>query len=434
MSSDCRCSAACVKSRTWRAWAEAAGRARAPLIVCTGRIIVPVCIPIDAAAMPSMRTWDIFCTVVDNYGDIGVCWRLARQLAAEHGLRVRLCVDDLASFGRICPDIVSSRESQYSHGVEVIWWREPFPALRPADVVVEAFACNPPANYVAAMAARQPQAAWINLEFLSAENWIEGCHAMPSRHPFLPLVKHFFFPGFVAGTGGLLAERGLAQARDRFQGSVAEQARFWESRGLPAPRAGELQISLFCYPHAGVAALLRAWAAGGTPVRCLAPEGIATEALSAFFATENLAPGAVLRQAGLEVRIFPFVDQDEFDRLLWACDLNLVRGEDSFVRGQWAARPLLWQIYPQQAGAHWPKLEAFLGLYCQSLPADAAAAVTKFWRAWNRGDGAQIESAWFGYWQHRVELQAHSLRWAGQLAAVGNLANNLVQFCENLLN
>ncbi|WP_187492385.1 elongation factor P maturation arginine rhamnosyltransferase EarP, partial [Pantoea agglomerans] len=23
-------------------------------------------------------TWDIFCTVVDNYGDIGVTWRLAR--------------------------------------------------------------------------------------------------------------------------------------------------------------------------------------------------------------------------------------------------------------------------------------------------------------------------------------------------------------------
>jgi uncharacterized repeat protein (TIGR03837 family) len=380
-----------------------------------------------------MRTWDIFCTVVDNYGDIGVSWRLARQLAAGRGQQVRLWVDDLASFGKICPDIVPGRESQHSHSVEVRWWHEPFPAVSPADIVVEAFACNPPASYVAAMAARQPRPAWINLEFLSAEDWVQGCHALPSPHPSLPLVKHFFFPGFVAGTGGLLVEEGLTQARDRFQRSAAEQARFWKTLDLPAPRAGELQVSLFCYPHDGVIALLRAWAAGGAPIRCLVPEGVAQEALSAFFNIADLSTGATLRKDRLEVRVFPFLDQDEYDRLLWACDLNLVRGEDSFARGQWAARPLLWQIYPQQAGAHWPKLEAFLGLYCQGLPSATAAAVTSLWRAWNKGDGAEVESAWFGFWEHRVELRAHALRWAGQMARTGNLANNLVQFCENLL-
>jgi uncharacterized repeat protein (TIGR03837 family) len=315
----------------------------------------------------------------------------------------------------------------------VRWWREPFPDASPADVVIEAFACNPPASYVAAMAARKPKPAWINLEFLSAENWVQGCHALPSPHPSLPLVKYFFFPGFVAGTGGLLAERELVQARDRFQRSAEEQARFWEAAGLGAPRAGELQVSLFCYPHAGVGALLRAWAGSGTPVRCLVPEGTATAALTGFFGSEKLAPGARLRKGSLEVRIFPFLDQEAYDRLLWACDLNLVRGEDSFVRGQWAARPLLWQIYPQEEAAHWPKLEAFLGLYCQGLQPEVAAAVTEFWRAWNKGDGTAVESTWPGFWERRVELQAHALHWAGQLARTGNLANNLAQFCENLL-
>ncbi len=380
-----------------------------------------------------MRSWDIFCTVVDNYGDIGVCWRLARQLAAERGLRVRLWVDDLVSFRRICPDIVPGLESQHSHGVEVRRWRDPFPAVDPADIVVEAFACNPPASYVAAMVARRPKPVWINLEFLSAENWVLGCHGLPSPHPSLPLVKHFFFPGFVAGTGGLLREGGLDRARARFQRSAAEQARFWMDLGLAAPRTGELQVSLFCYPHAGISALLRAWAAGGTQIRCLVPEGTATAALPAFFGSESLAPGAILRKAGLEVRIFPFLDQDQYDRLLWACDFNLVRGEDSFVRGQWAARPLLWQIYPQQEGAHWPKLQAFLGLYCAGLPPEVAAAVARLWQAWNKGDAAEVESAWPGYWENRLALQAHARRWAGQLARTGNLANNLAQFCENLL-
>ena len=383
--------------------------------------------------MPSTRTWDIFCTVVDNFGDIGLCWRLARQLAAEYGLGVRLWVDDLASFARICPDIVPGRDSQHSHGVEVRWWREPFPTVSPADVVIEAFACNPPESYVEAMAARQPQPAWINLEYLSAEHWVQGCHALPSPHPSLPLVKYFFFPGFVAGTGGLPAERGLARARDRFQRSAAEQARFWEALGVPAPRASELQVSLFCYPHDGVAALLRAWAGERAPVRCFVPEGTATAALSAFFGAEHLPPGAILRKASLEVRIFPFLDQDRYDRLLWACDLNFVRGEDSFVRGQWAARPLLWQVYPQKEGAHWPKLEAFLELYCAGLPAGTAATLSGFWRIWNQGDGAAVEAAWTGFWEHRLELRAHALRWAGRLANSGNLANNLAQFCQILL-
>src|SRR5665647_615779 len=190
--------------------------------------------------MPSIRSWDIFCTVVDNYGDIGVCWRLARQLAAERCFGVRLWVDDLASFRRICPNVVPGLDAQRSHGVEVRWWREPFPAVDVADVVVEAFACNPPASYVAAMAARPRKPVWINLEYLSAESWVQGCHGLPSPHPSLPLMKHFFFPGFAAGTGGLLAERGLEQARERFQRSSAEQARFWEGMRLPAARRGEL--------------------------------------------------------------------------------------------------------------------------------------------------------------------------------------------------
>jgi uncharacterized repeat protein (TIGR03837 family) len=384
--------------------------------------------------MPSKRSWDIFCTVVDNYGDIGVCWRLARQLAAEHGAQVRLWIDDLASFQRICPDVDPAREVQRVRGVEVARWHETFPAdVSPADIVIEAFACDPPASYLEAMAARPAKPAWINLEYLSAESWVQGCHRLPSPHPKLPLVKHFFFPGFVPGTGGLLAERGLAEKRDLFQSSSAEKAQFWAGLGLPPAREGELQVSLFCYPHAGIAALLRAWAGGAEPVRCLVPEGTATQVLAEVFGGESPVAGAAMRSGRLEARVFRFLDQDGYDRLLWACDLNLVRGEDSFVRAQWAARPLAWQIYPQQAGAHWPKLQAFLELYCRGLTAPAAAAVKAFWLAWNKDDAAGVERAWPDFGKHRAELEAYASRWAGELAAAGNLAKNLAHFCEYLL-
>ncbi len=380
--------------------------------------------------MPTRRTWDIFCTVVDNYGDIGVGFRLARQLAAEHGLRVRLWVADLSTFQRICPEVALALELQTVRGVEVRRWTEPFPDVAPADVVVEAFGCSLPGSYVAAMAAMQRKPVWINLEYLSAEAWVLGCHGLASPHPRLPLVKYFFFPGFVSGTGGLLAEGGLARRRSAFQQDAAARTGFWRSLGLPEPRPGELAVSLFCYENGAVPELLAAWAKGASPVRCLVPEGRVLPQVSAYFG-ETAGAGRVFCNGNLEVRILPFMEQERYDLLLWACDLNFVRGEDSFVRAQWAAKPLVWHIYPQEEGAHWNKIAAFLELYCADLPRDAAAWLRRLWLAWNEGDGAG--PAWSGFCEHRAALERHARLWAEQLAEHGDLASNLVHFCNKLL-
>ena len=53
-----------------------------------------------------------------------------------------------------------------------------------------------------------------------------------------------------------------------------------------------------------------------------------------------------------------------------------VRGEDSFVRAQWAALPFVWQAYPQADAAHLTKVAAFLDRYCIGLPLSATAAVS----------------------------------------------------------
>ena len=133
------------------------------------------------------------------------------------------------------------------------------------------------------------------------------------------------------------------------------------------------------------------------------------------------------------MRVLPFVAQPDYDKLLWACDLNFVRGEDSFVRAQWAARPLVWQVYPQQARPHWRKLEAFLDLYCDGLPTAAATAQRGMSRAWNSVDDspAQLSDAWRGFRAQRAALEAHARGWAVRLAAAGELAEKLVQFCQD---
>ena len=374
------------------------------------------------------QRWDLFCTVVDNYGDIGVGFRLARQLAAEHGLAVRLWVDDVASFRKICPEIDTGLDAQLVRGVEVRRWTEPFPDVEPAEVVVEAFGCALPQKYVAAMAARERKTVWINLEYLSAEDWVAGCHGLPSPHPSLPLVKYFFFPGFGSNTGGLLAERGLAQRRTEFQRDAAALGAFWRGLDLPLPAREELRVSLFCYENDALSGLFESWAAQAFPVRCLVPEGRVLGQVGAFFGAPEIHAGNVFRKGSLEVHILHFVEQDDYDRLLWACDLNFVRGEDSFVRAQWAARPMVWHIYPQQEGAHWAKIDAFLDAYCADLPPEAAAQLRAFWQAWNAGEGAG--QGWAGFWQHRDVLEAHARHWAEALTKNGDLAWNLVQFCR----
>lgn len=376
-------------------------------------------------------SWDLFCRVVDNYGDIGVCWRLARQLAAEHGLQVRLWTDDLLAFRRICPEVDPRLEEQTCRGVVVRHWREPFPAVEPAQVVVEAFACELPETYILAMASCVAKPRWINLEYLSAEDWVGECHGLTSPSPRLPLTKYFFFPGFAADTGCVLWERDIEARRCAFRSDTAVQAAFWQGLGLLPPRAGERRISLFSYPGSRAGALFSCWQAQAEPTTCLVPEGIAGDAIAAFFGRTAPVAGESLRRGNLEVRILPFLEQDAYDRLLWASDCNFVRGEDSFLRAQWALRPMVWQPYPQEEGTHLHKLEAFLGRYCVGLADPAARAVTEMWGAWSRGEG--LAEAWPAFLAQWSALERHAEIWMQTLVRQGDLASKLVQFSMNRL-
>jgi uncharacterized repeat protein (TIGR03837 family) len=368
---------------------------------------------------------DIFCNVIDNYGDIGVCWRLARQLANEHGLRVRLWVDDLASFAKLFPGADAALDSQQCRGVEVRRWNKPFPEVLPADLVIEAFACKLPEAYIAAMAAQQIEPVWINLEYLSAEDWVAGCHKLPSPHPTLALTKYFFFPGFTGMTGGLLLERDLLARRDAFQGDPARQQAFWRSAGMEMPDADTLKVSLFGYENAALAGLFDVWAAGAQPVLCLVPEGRILPQAGQYFGDAAPRAGNGYERGNLRVQVLPFVEQERYDELLWACDANFVRGEDSCVRAQWAARPFVWHIYPQHDGAHLEKLRAFMNLYCTGLSESASQAVRALWLSWNCGNAAG--QAWLDFLSCRDELQALARVWARHLA-VNNLALNLLDF------
>ena len=373
-----------------------------------------------------MWRWDIFCKVVDNYGDIGTCWRLAQQLADEHEADVRLWVDQLQGFAQLCPAVSANADQQHVGRIEIRRWRSDFPQVEAADVVIEAFACELPESYVAAMARQTGPPAWINLEYLSAEDWVEGCHRLPSLRTKWPLTKYFFFPGFTPQTGGLLRERDLPGNRAAFDS--AAEAEFWHSVGVPARSDHELRVSMFCYQNAALPDLLQCWADGPDAVTVLATPGPAADQVAAWFG-EPLLPGTPLRRSSLTAYPLPFLPQAGFDRLLWACDVNFVRGEDSFVRAQWAGRPFVWQIYPQAEEAHLVKLEAFLGRYLDGF--EKSAVVRRCWQAWN--GGGNIAAAWPDFVAQRRAIEQQGKVWASTLDQTGDLANNLVCFVRGIL-
>nr|WP_198980768.1 elongation factor P maturation arginine rhamnosyltransferase EarP [Herbaspirillum sp. ASV7] len=378
-----------------------------------------------------LRSLDLFCKVVDNYGDIGICWRLARQLAHEHGIAVRLWVDDLVSFQRIWPPVDTGAITQVVAGVTVQHWRAQDDAYTPADVadiVIEFFGCEIPPGYVEAMAQRPVKPVWFNLEGLSAEPWVEGCHTLPSPHRSLKLTKYFFFPGFNERTGGLSVEADLLARRLAFLDS-GEPARFLQGLGVSPQEQQGCKVSLFCYDYAPIAELFAAWQASPVPVTCLVPDGVGRAAVEAFLGQPKV-PGAAATQGQLSVRVLPFVPQTDYDKLLWSCDLNFVRGEDSFVRAQWAGKPFLWNIYHQDKNLHHTKLNAFLKIYDP-----ATAALADLDRAWNGAYPGQLD--WSANWQAlQAELPAlteSTGQWVHKMLANGDFMANLLRFAARLV-
>jgi uncharacterized repeat protein (TIGR03837 family) len=369
--------------------------------------------------------FDIFCKVVDNFGDIGVCWRLARQLAAEHQGRVRLWVDDLRAFHCLAPALNPDKSAQMLGRIEVRRWSEPFPDTEPAAVVIETFGCDVPESYVEAMARQPRPPVWINLEYLSAEAWVEGCHRLPSPHPRFPLRRYFFFPGFTQATGGVMIENGLVEQREVFHNNPEAIAGFFARVGLRPPSAGERLISLFCYPQAPIDRLLDILQSGPTRVRVLTFEG--SPGAQAVL-DRGMTSGA--RRGSLSVDVLPFLSQDDYDRVLWACDLNFVRGEDSFVRAQLAARPMVWQAYPQADEVHRIKLDAFLARYSPGLDS-AAKSLAGFWHAWNGlAPADNLAGNWQEIFTNFDPVKQRAQAWARAIESNGDLAGKLAQFCS----
>ncbi len=337
----------------------------------------------EVAIAPALL-WDVFCQVIDNFGDIGVCWRLCADLA-QRGHSVRLWTDDSSALDWMAP---GARQGHWPRITVREWGLSANHALlatlAPADIWIEGFGCTIASEFIDFRAgstdtayprtARPP--VWINLEYLSAEDYVVRCHALPS--PVMQgrakgWTKYFYYPGFTEGTGGLLREPSL-EAWQR--GLLPDTRREW-LRKVGVEWAGERVVSLFCYDPAALESVLAAWMQAESPTLLLVTPGRAARAVATAMPLAHAPAGRTQRAGHVRFHFLDPLPHPDFDPLLYYCDLNLVRGEDSLVRALWAGQPFIWQIYPQEDGAHAGKLAAFLD--CM----DADDGLRRVHAAWN---------------------------------------------------
>ncbi|MGL4666393.1 MAG: elongation factor P maturation arginine rhamnosyltransferase EarP [Saezia sp.] len=355
--------------------------------------------------------WDIFCNVVDNWGDVGVCWRLAQQLS-QRNIFVRLWIDD--------PGALSWMRSASSYPVQIIPWTKKSIETTPGQAFIEAFGCHAPDGFLknAAQMQHNQRPVWINLEYLSAQPDVERLHGLPSPQHFGPakgLTRWFYYPGFTTHTGGLLRESDLLEQQNSF-----DKIHWLQQTSIPIiPHAQ--RISLFSYPNQALPQLLQQWMQSSTPIHLLATPGHTTAQIEALSLTPS-APSALpntTQHHHLNITRLPYLTQKDFDHLLWSCDLNIVRGEDSWIRAVWANKPFVWQPYLQEDHEHLNKLEAFISLVPQAPQA---------WKNFQIQWSLQKEVHWQELSDNLPQTEEFLSHWHKQLLQAPDLCTSLIRF------
>lgn len=359
----------------------------------------------------------IFCRVIDNFGDAGVTWRLAKRLR-DLNLPVTLVIDAVDVLAKLVHDLDPAARTAVVRGIRIVDW-DFFEAEVNAgnldliggvwpSLVFETFGCRLP-DAVEKGLCDGRERLWVNLDYLSAEEWVEGSHMVWGLHPTLPVKKLWYFPGFTDKTGGLLIEDGLEEARRAFD------AKAWRKAHGALP--GRRTLFFFAYPVNAIDRLAAGLKAADEPLNMMLAPGAASDMLAK--ALEGDERFNVVR--------LPFVPQEEFDDILRAADAVIIRGEDSFVRAQLAGTPLLWATYPTDDKAHEIKLDAWLGRFEAVWPEEDAEARKAFDAAARHWVDGTLEPEEFKAWLDALPAQKHAAEvWRDSLLKRGDLARRIL--------
>jgi uncharacterized repeat protein (TIGR03837 family) len=351
------------------------------------------------------------CKVIDFFGDIGVAWRIAKQLKIDFNIEVHLLVDDLVTTKRLIPSIDLSLQKQTINGINICHcdFSEDSTSLPPPpDFLFNVFNIDLPHSYKTLI--KRKKSKYIVIEYLSAEPWVDNFHLKPSIDPQSGLIKTYFYPGFTNQTGGLIREKGLFLRREAFDQS--RRKKLIQSLGGDP---NLYSISLFYYPIQKIEVFLDVIDHINKPAQ--------------FFIPQYLFDLLKLKNNYQFIHIipYPFLNHDDFDNLLWSCDLNFVRGEDSWTRAIWAGKPFIWQPYIQENNIHLIKLKAFLKRYYEACDQDLSEILIKIHDDWSNNKFNEV--LWRDFFKQQARLEAFVLKQSHHYFKEASFVESLVDYC-----
>ena len=354
----------------------------------------------------------LICKVIDFFGDIGVAWRIAKQLKVDFNIEVHLLIDDLLTAQRLIPSIDISFQKQTIDGIFIYRcdFSEDSTSLPPPpNFVFNLFNIDLPHIYKTLI--KRNKSKYIAIEYLSAEPWVDNFHLKPSIDPKSGLIKTFFYPGFTNQTGGLIREKGLFLRRTNFDKSKRKKV-IQSLGGNP----NLYSISLFYYPIQKIEVFLDAIDHLKKTIQFFIPQYLFDLLrLESTYQSINIIP-------------YPFLNHDDFDDLLWSCDLNFVRGEDSWIRAIWAGKPFIWQPYIQENNIHLIKLKAFLKRYCEGCDQDLSEVLIKMHDDWSNNKFNEV--LWHSFFKLQPQLEAFALKQSHHYFKEPSFVESLVDYCS----
>ena len=354
----------------------------------------------------------LICKVIDFFGDSGVAWRIAKQLQVDFNIEVHLLVDDLMTTQRLIPSLDISLKKQTIDGICIYHgdFSEDSKSLpSPPAFVFNLFNIDLPHAYKALI--QSGKSKYIAIEYLSAEPWVDNFHLKPSIDPESGLIKTFFYPGFTNQTGGLIREKDLLLRREAF--TQARRDKIIKSFG---GNPDFYSISLFYYPTQKIETFLGVMDIMKKPIQFFIPQYL----LDLLKAKKNYQH--------LHIIPYPFLSHDDFDDLLWSCNLNFVRGEDSWIRALWAGKPFIWQPYVQENNIHLIKLKAFLRSYCEDCEQELSETLIKMHNDWSNNKFS--EALWRDFFKSQASLESFALKRSYHYSKEPSFVESLVDYCS----
>lgn len=394
----------------------------------------------------------ILCRVVDNYGDIGFVYRLARELSSLSSIektQIRLIVSDLKSFNAMAlpPGISTSLAVQNYNGWKVIDWNACAEGKcefteHPPKIILECFQCGRPEwlDEILFSAQTTQTVQIVNVEYLTAEDWADDFHLLKSGTRSALVKKINFMPGFTKKTGGLVLDKNFVSCVHSKTAALECLKKYASKKTVALIEDTNLfRVIAFSYERnfENEARALSEFAKNsGRKVQVLLAPGLGNAPFKkAAAAFKNIS-----------VYDLEYLPQLAWDALLTLADFSFIRGEDSFSRACLSGIPFVWHAYPQEEEFQLVKAAAVLKRMEPFFSAGDMSLVKNVWLSYNRKPSVKMcdeackvynECTDAGYipllriLENYGGIKKSFGMFAQSLFANGNLAKNLLAFLQN---